>query len=96
MDKPVEPTTALETAATGPSSRSAHATTERAGLPVDNDSDLAAAWQRVVDDLQPNQRAWLQASEPVTLHESTAIIAVADDFTRTSSRAGCAASSRTR
>ena len=32
---------------------------------------------------QPNQRAWLPASEPVTLHESTAIIAVPDEFTRT-------------
>jgi chromosomal replication initiator protein len=45
-------------------------------------SDLSAAWRGVVDDLQPNQRAWLRASEPVTLHESTAIIAVPNDFTR--------------
>ena len=36
----------------------------------------------IVRDLQPNQRAWLRASEPVTLHESTAIIAVPNDFTR--------------
>ncbi|HEY0950304.1 MAG TPA: chromosomal replication initiator protein DnaA [Nocardioides sp.] len=36
----------------------------------------------MVDDLQPNQRAWLRASEPVTLHESTAIVAVPNDFTR--------------
>jgi chromosomal replication initiator protein len=50
---------------------------------VDNDLDLATAWQRVVDELQPNQQAWVQASEPVTLHGNTAIIAVADDFTRT-------------
>ena len=50
---------------------------------MDNDADLAAAWQRVVDELQPNQQAWVQASEPVTLHGNTAIIAVADDFTRT-------------
>jgi len=41
------------------------------------------AWRGVVADLQPNQRAWLRASEPVTLHESTAIIAVPNDFTRT-------------
>ena len=40
-------------------------------------SDLGAAWRACVEDLQPNQRAWLRASEPVTLHESTAIIAVA-------------------
>ncbi len=45
-------------------------------------SDLNRAWRGVVDDLQPNQRAWLRASEPVTLHESTAIIAVPNDFTR--------------
>ncbi len=45
-------------------------------------SDLNSAWRGVVDDLQPNQRAWLRASEPVTLHESTAIIAVPNDFTR--------------
>lgn len=45
-------------------------------------ADLDAAWRSVVDDLQPNQRAWLRASEPVTLHESTAIIAVPNDFTR--------------
>ena len=37
----------------------------------------------VVDDLQPNQQAWLRASEPVTLHENTAIIAVPNEFTRT-------------
>ena len=44
--------------------------------------DLRTAWRGVVDDLQPNQRAWLRASEPVTLHESTAIVAVPNDFTR--------------
>ena len=44
--------------------------------------DLDVAWRGVVDDLQPNQRAWLRASEPVTLHESTAIVAVPNDFTR--------------
>ncbi|MBB6627941.1 chromosomal replication initiator protein DnaA [Nocardioides sp. KIGAM211] len=48
----------------------------------DTDRDLATAWRGVVDDLQPNQRAWLRASEPVTLHESTAIIAVPNEFTR--------------
>lgn len=49
---------------------------------VDQPVDLAEAWHRVVDDLQPNQRAWLRASEPVTLHGNTAIIAVPNDFTR--------------
>ena len=43
---------------------------------------LDQAWQRVVQDLQPHQQAWLRDSEPVTLHESTAIIAVPNEFTR--------------
>jgi len=44
--------------------------------------DLASIWRLLVEDLPPSQRAWLAASRPVTLHENTAIIAVADDFTR--------------
>ncbi|WP_207769325.1 chromosomal replication initiator protein DnaA [Nocardioides currus] len=46
------------------------------------DLDLGTVWRAIVHELQPNQRAWLRASEPVTLHESTAIIAVPNDFTR--------------
>lgn len=46
------------------------------------ETDLGTVWRAIVRDLQPNQRAWLRASEPVTLHESTAIIAVPNDFTR--------------
>ncbi|WP_296602755.1 DnaA/Hda family protein, partial [Nocardioides sp.] len=57
-------------------------TTEKAGAVDQSTSDLGVAWRGVVDDLQPNQRAWLRASEPVTLHESTAIVAVPNDFTR--------------
>ena len=45
-------------------------------------SDLNEVWRTLVDELQPNQRAWLRSSEPVTLHEHTAIIAVPNDFTR--------------
>jgi len=45
--------------------------------------DLKTVWRELVEDLQPNLRAWLRASEPVTLHEHTAIIAVPNDFTRT-------------
>nr|WP_244963042.1 chromosomal replication initiator protein DnaA [Nocardioides dongkuii] len=44
--------------------------------------DLETAWHGVVNDLLPNQRAWLRASEPVTLHGNTAIIAVPNEFTR--------------
>ncbi|WP_170124642.1 chromosomal replication initiator protein DnaA [Nocardioides silvaticus] len=43
---------------------------------------LEDAWQSVVEELQAPQRAWLQASRPVTLHGSTAIVAVPDDYTR--------------
>jgi chromosomal replication initiator protein len=46
-------------------------------------SDLTAAWRSVVDDLPPNQRAWLKDSAPVTMHGNQAIIEVADEFTRT-------------
>nr|WP_323791594.1 chromosomal replication initiator protein DnaA [Nocardioides sp.] len=45
-------------------------------------TELDQAWRTVVTDLQPHQQAWLRASAPVTLHESTAIIAVPNDFTR--------------
>ncbi|MFC6041634.1 chromosomal replication initiator protein DnaA [Nocardioides hankookensis] len=55
---------------------------KKAGAVEQQTSDLGVAWRGVVDDLQPNQRAWLSASEPVTLHESTAIVAVPNDFTR--------------
>ncbi|WP_240195658.1 chromosomal replication initiator protein DnaA [Nocardioides faecalis] len=43
---------------------------------------LAREWSAVVADLQVHQRAWLQASRPVTMHGTTAIVAVPDDFTR--------------
>ncbi|MDX6296218.1 MAG: chromosomal replication initiator protein [Nocardioidaceae bacterium] len=45
-------------------------------------ADLFSAWSALVDDLPVSQRAWLTASQPVTLHENTAIVAVPDDFTR--------------
>ncbi|MGI8435104.1 MAG: chromosomal replication initiator protein DnaA [Nocardioidaceae bacterium] len=45
-------------------------------------SDLANAWAKLVDELPASHRAWLTASQPVTLHENTAIIAVPDEFTR--------------
>ncbi len=45
-------------------------------------ADLFRAWTRLVDGLPASHRAWLSASQPVTLHENTAIVAVPDDFTR--------------
>jgi chromosomal replication initiator protein len=44
--------------------------------------DLSTAWTSLVEELPASHRAWLSASQPVTLHESTAIVAVPDDFTR--------------
>ncbi len=45
-------------------------------------ADLVTVWATIVDQLPTSHRAWLAASEPVTLHENTAIVAVPDDFTR--------------
>ncbi len=45
-------------------------------------ADLFRAWTRLIDGLPASHRAWLSASQPVTLHENTAIVAVPDDFTR--------------
>ncbi len=50
--------------------------------PVNQPTELDQAWRTVVNDLQPHQQAWLRDSQPVTLHESTAIVAVPNDFTR--------------
>ena len=77
MDKPVEPVDLRR-----PGHR-ACATSRERDFPVDNDADLAAAWQHVIEELQPNQQAWVKASEPAGWHGNTAIIAVGDDFTRT-------------
>jgi chromosomal replication initiator protein len=44
--------------------------------------DLSTVWAALVEELPASHRAWLSASQPVTLHESTAIVAVPDDFTR--------------
>ncbi len=46
------------------------------------EADLEQAWWSVVGELQPNQRAWLEASAPVTMHGDQAIIEVVDEFTR--------------
>ncbi|GAB3405441.1 chromosomal replication initiator protein DnaA [Flindersiella endophytica] len=50
-------------------------------------SALAAIWSRIRADLDQElsvtHRTWLAQSRPVTLHGTTAIVAVRDDFTRT-------------
>jgi chromosomal replication initiator protein len=45
-------------------------------------ADLVRAWTQLVDELPSSHRAWVTASQPVTIHENTAIVAVPDDFTR--------------
>ncbi len=45
-------------------------------------ADLERAWAKLIEDLPANHRAWLASSQPITLHENTAIVAVPDDFTR--------------
>jgi chromosomal replication initiator protein len=47
-----------------------------------NTDELATSWQALIGDLPSNQRAWISASQPVTLHGNTVIVAVKDDFTR--------------
>jgi chromosomal replication initiator protein len=45
--------------------------------------ELDALWPAILDSLAPNQRVWLASSKPVMLAESTAVIAVPNEFTRT-------------
>jgi chromosomal replication initiator protein len=45
-------------------------------------ADLVRAWTQLLDELPSSHRAWVTASQPVTIHENTAIVAVPDDFTR--------------
>src|SRR5262245_27518501 len=47
-----------------------------------NTDELANSWQVLINDLPSSQRAWISASQPVTLHGNTVIVAVKDDFTR--------------
>ena len=46
------------------------------------DDALTPAWRQVIGELQQHQRAWVSDSVPLTLHGSTAIIAVPNDFNR--------------
>ena len=66
-DQPDNPTTA-----TTPGAPDASEATTR----------LEQVWSAVIGELQTHQRAWVQYSQPVTMHGTTAIVAVPDDFTR--------------
>ncbi len=59
-------------AGTGPASSSAS-----------SGKELDVLWPAILDSLAPNQRVWLASSKPVMLAESTAVIAVPNEFTRT-------------
>ncbi|MCW2856213.1 MAG: dnaA [Marmoricola sp.] len=59
-------------AGTGPASSSAA-----------SGKELDVLWPAILDSLAPNQRVWLASSKPVMLAESTAVIAVPNEFTRT-------------
>ncbi len=45
-------------------------------------SELEVLWPGIVDSLPPNQRVWLASSKPLMLAESTAVVAVPNEFTR--------------
>jgi chromosomal replication initiator protein len=49
---------------------------------MDQATDLTRAWSDLIADLPPSERAWLNTTVPLTLHEGSAIVAVPDDFTR--------------
>ncbi|HEY6932701.1 MAG TPA: chromosomal replication initiator protein DnaA [Marmoricola sp.] len=44
--------------------------------------ELARLWPLIIENLAPNHRVWLTASQPVMLAENTAVIAVPNEFTR--------------
>ena len=48
-----------------------------------NGRELDELWPGLVEILAPNQRIWLTSSRPVMLAETTAVIAVPNEFTRT-------------
>ncbi len=54
--------------------------------PANAASELAdrvnAAWQHVLDQAPSERKGWLRSTQPLTLHENTLMVAVANDFTR--------------
>ncbi len=47
-----------------------------------NRTQLDDLWPGILENLAPNQRVWLEESRPLMLAESTAVIAVPNEFTR--------------
>lgn len=52
------------------------------GSAAPEDDQLRAAWAHVVDNAPPEQRSWLRRTRPLTVHQSTVMVAVPDEFTR--------------
>lgn len=50
--------------------------------PADPAAELDTAWTAIIKKVSPANRAWLVSSQPVTMHTSTAMIAVPNEFTR--------------
>jgi chromosomal replication initiator protein len=46
-------------------------------------ADLGPLWASLIEGLPPSARAWVSASRAMTVHGSTAVVAVPDEFTRT-------------
>jgi chromosomal replication initiator protein len=61
----------------GPDQRGEHRPEHRA-----EGEGLASLWPGIIDNLPPNQRMWLASSKPLMLAESTAVVAVPNEFTR--------------
>ncbi len=52
------------------------------GFGVISNVELQKAWQQVLKQSDAPNRAWLKSAKPLTVHESTVMVAVPNDFTR--------------
>src|SRR5688572_5874854 len=52
------------------------------GIDPGIDETFAQIWDRIIDEMPPANKAWLQASVPVSLQGTNGLVAVPDDFTR--------------
>ncbi|MEL4504846.1 chromosomal replication initiator protein DnaA [Luteococcus sp. H138] len=50
--------------------------------PVDPAAQLTKAWKHILASAQGPNKAWLRNTRPLTMHESTVMIAVPNEFTR--------------
>ncbi len=52
------------------------------GNQIPGERNLDDAWRHALKVAAPSNRPWLQNAKPLTVHESTVVLAVASDFTR--------------